>query len=223
MPLLVKVCGLNSPEAVDAAVEEGADLVGFVCFERSPRHLDQDRARALGRRVAGGARKVALTVDAADAVLAAFIEVLEPDLLQLHGAESPERVAAIREQFRLPVIKAIGVEDAADLRVVPRYAEVADYLLFDARPPRDATRPGGHGIRFDWSLLQEFDPGVAYLLSGGLDPDNVAAALALTRAAGVDVSSGVERAPGEKDPERIRAFIRAARQAVANASSWGAA
>jgi phosphoribosylanthranilate isomerase len=148
---------------------------------------------------------------------------LQPDLLQLHGAEPPERVAAIRERFRLPIIKAIGVEAAADLIAVPRYTAVADYLLFDARPPRNATRPGGHGVRFDWRLLRNLEPGVPYLLSGGLTQDNVASALTLSRAAGVDVSSGVERAPGEKDPDRIRAFIRAARRASPAAPSGSVA
>ena len=145
-------------------------------------------------------------------LLATILEVLEPDLLQLHGSEPPERVAAVRERFHLPVMKAIHVETAADLLLVPSYAAVADRLLFDARPPRDATRPGGLGNRFDWTLLRSVEPGVPFMLSGGLDADNVAAALAETGAPGVDVSSGVERAPGEKDPEKIRAFVRAVRE-----------
>jgi phosphoribosylanthranilate isomerase len=168
---------------------------------------------------------VALTVDADDVLLATVIEVLHPDLLQLHGSEPPERVSVVRQRFGLPIMKAIHVESSADLLMVPAYAEVADHLLFDACPPREATRPGGLGNPFDWTLLQNLEAGVPFLLSGGLDAGNVAAALEVTRAAGVDVSSGVERAPGEKDPDKIRAFIRAVRHAPAGigAASSGSA
>jgi phosphoribosylanthranilate isomerase len=216
MATLVKICGLKTPEALEVALEAGADLVGFVFFPPSPRHLDGTTAHSLGRRVGGRARKVALTVDPDDVLLATVIEVLQPDLLQLHGSEPPERVAAVKQRFGLPVMKAIHVETSADLLMVPAYAEVADHLLFDARPPQDATRPGGLGNPFNWNLLQSLEPGVPFLLSGGLDAGNVAEALAVTRASGVDVSSGVERAPGQKDPDKIRAFIGAVRQAHAN-------
>jgi phosphoribosylanthranilate isomerase len=219
MSVLVKICGLNTAEGLEAALEAGADLVGFVFFPPSPRHLDGTRARALGRLVRGRARKVALTVDPDDVLLATVIEVLQPDMLQLHGSEPPERVAAVKAQFGLPVMKAIHVETSADLLMVPAYAEVADPLLFDARPPQDATRPGGLGNPFDWNLLQSLEPGVPFLLSGGLDAANVAKALKITRASGVDVSSGVERAPGQKDPDKIRAFIRAVREADANVAA----
>jgi len=215
MTLLVKICGLSTAESLDVALDAGADLVGFVFFPPSPRHLDGATARALGRRVEGRAQKVALTVDPDDVLLATVIDVLQPDLLQLHGSEPPERVAAVKGRFGLPVMKAIHVESSADLLMVPAYAEVADRLLFDARPPRDATRPGGLGNAFDWTLLQSLEPGVPFLLSGGLDAGNVAEALRITRASGVDVSSGVESAPGRKDPEKIRGFIRAVRQAPA--------
>ena len=213
MSALVKICGLNTAESLDAALEAGADLVGFVFFPPSPRHLDGATARDLGRRVEGRARKVALTVDPDDVLLATVIEVLQPEMLQLHGSEPPERVAAVKARFGLPVMKAIHVETSADLLMVPAYAEVADRLLFDARPPQDATRPGGLGNPFDWNLLRSIEPGVPFLLSGGLDAGNVAEALNITRAAGVDVSSGVERAPGQKDPDKIRTFIRAVRDA----------
>jgi phosphoribosylanthranilate isomerase len=156
---------------------------------------------------------VALSFDAADAELAAVIEAIRPDLLQLHGKESPKRVLEVKARFRLPVIKAIAVESSDDLAIVPNYAEVADRLLFDARAPREATRPGGLGKPFEWRLLQNLDPRVPFMLSGGLAPGNVAEAIRITRPGGVDVSSGVERAPGDKDPEKIRAFIRAARGA----------
>jgi phosphoribosylanthranilate isomerase len=214
MTLLVKICGLSTPETLDVALENGADLVGFVFFAPSPRNVGIEQARTLGERVKGRAGKVALSVDADDALLDAVVEALAPDMLQLHGKESPERVAALKQRHGLPVMKAIPVETQADLAAVARYATVADRLIFDARAPREATRPGGLGKPFDWRLLQNLDPGVPFMLSGGLDADNVAEALRLTQAPGVDVSSGVERAPGEKDPDRIRAFIRAAREAA---------
>jgi phosphoribosylanthranilate isomerase len=214
MTLLVKICGLSTPETLDVALDAGADLVGFVFFPPSPRNLDMATARALGRRVAGRAGKVALAVDPDDTLLAAIVEALEPDMLQLHGREPPERVTAVKSRFGLPVMKALPVADAADLAAVPVYAAVADRLLFDARAPREANRPGGLGQPFDWRLLANLDPGVQFMLSGGLDPDNVATALAVTRAPGVDVSSGVERAPGIKEADKIRAFVRAAREAA---------
>jgi phosphoribosylanthranilate isomerase len=219
MSLLVKICGLKTPEAVDVAVESGADLVGFVFFPPSPRHLGLDAARALGERVKRRAGKVALTVDADDATLAGIIAALAPDMLQLHGKETPERVMAVRQRFGLPVMKALPVAERRDLSPVRLYAPVADRLIFDARAPKDATRPGGLGQPFDWTLLKGLDVSIPFMLSGGLDAGNVAEALAVTGAPGVDVSSGVERAPGEKDVGKIRAFIRAARQAEATRSA----
>jgi phosphoribosylanthranilate isomerase len=218
MALLVKICGLKTPDALDTALEAGADLVGFVFFEPSPRHVGLEAARSLGARVKRPARKVALTVDASDEALARIIEALQPDILQLHGKETPERAAMIRTRFGLPVIKALPIAERADLSPIRLYAKVADWLLFDARPPRDATRPGGLGQAFDWNLLKGLDISVPFLLSGGLDAGNVAEAIRITRAPGVDVSSGVERAPGEKDLDKIRAFIRAARAADSEAA-----
>ena len=211
MPLAIKICGLKTPEAIDVALESGADFVGFVFFAPSPRNLGLEAARALGQRVNARAGKVALTVDANDETLLAIIGALKPDMLQLHGSETPERVAVVRARFGLPVMKALPVATRADLSPVRLYANVADRLLFDARAPIDATRPGGLGKPFDWTLLKGIAPGIPFMLSGGLDANNVAEAIAVTRAPGVDVSSGVERAPGEKDPDKIRAFIRAAR------------
>jgi phosphoribosylanthranilate isomerase len=213
MALLIKICGLTTPDALEVALEAGADMVGFVFFPPSPRHLDGRLAETLGRQVADRARKVALTVDADDALLATIIAGLKPDLLQLHGREPPDRVRAVKGRFGRGVIKAIPVGAADDLGCLNAYAAVADYVLFDARAPQAATRPGGLGSAFDWRLLENLDPGVPFMLSGGLDPENVARALALTRPQGVDVSSGVERAAGKKDPDKIRAFIRAAREA----------
>jgi len=214
MPLLIKICGLNTPESVDAALDAGADAVGFVFFPPSPRHLGFEAARTLGARVRDRALKVALAVDAADEWLAAVMEALRPDMLQLHGKETRDRVVMVRTRFGLPVIKALPIAERADLAPVRLYASVADRLLFDARAPREATRPGGLGKSFDWRLLEGIDPGVPFMLSGGLDAGNVAEALRITNARAVDVSSGVERAPGEKDPDKIRAFVCAARNAA---------
>jgi phosphoribosylanthranilate isomerase len=211
MPLLVKICGLRTPETLDVALDAGADLVGFVFFPSSPRNVDIAEAGTLGDRARGRAGKVMLSVDADDALFDAVMETLRPDMLQLHGKETPARVAALKARYGLPMMKALPIETAADLAAIPAYAAVADRLLFDARAPRDATRPGGLGKPFDWRLLEGLDPGLPFMLSGGLDAANLAEALRLTRAPGVDVSSGVERAPGEKDPDKIRAFIRAAR------------
>jgi phosphoribosylanthranilate isomerase len=213
MPVLVKICGLKTPDALDAALESGADLVGFVFFPPSPRNLGIEPARVLGARVQGRAKKVALSVDATDAELERVIEALKPDMLQLHGKETPERVVAVRSRFGLPVMKALPIEQKSDLAPVRVYEKVVDWMLFDARAPLEATRPGGLGKTFDWALLENLDLNIPFMLSGGLDAGNVAEALRVTRAPAVDVSSGVERAPGEKDPEKIRAFVRAARAA----------
>jgi len=214
MSVIVKICGLSTPEALDVALDAGADMVGFVFFAPSPRHLAFAAARALGEHVRGRAGKVALTVDADDALLDAIVEALAPDLLQLHGREAPARVAALKRRFGLSVMKAIAIEAKGDLAAAAAYTGVADRLLFDARAPREATRPGGLGRPFDWSLLERLDVSLPFMLSGGLDAGNVGEALRITRAPAVDVSSGVERAPGEKDPDKIRAFIRAARSAT---------
>jgi len=219
MTLLIKICGLRTPEALDAALEAGADMVGFVFFPPSPRNIGMPAARALGERVAGRAKKVALSVNASNAELDLVVEALKPDLLQLHGKETPEHVAMVRSRFGLPVMKALPIETRADLSPIHLYAKVADWLLFDARAPREATRPGGLGRRFDWRLLENIDPGVPFMLSGGLDAGNVAEALRMTRAPAVDVSSGVERAPGQKDTDKIREFVRAARAAFNDLSS----
>ena len=219
MSVIVKICGLSTPEALDVALEAGADMVGFVFFAPSPRHVTFERAHALASRVLERAQKVALTVDADDALLDAVVEALQPDMLQLHGAEPPARVEAVRRMFGLPVMKALPIAAKSDLDGIARYAGVSDRLLFDARAPREATRPGGLGRPFDWHLLENLDPGVPFMLSGGLNAANVGEALRITRAPGVDVSSGVERAPGEKDPDKIRAFVRAARVAAASVAS----
>jgi phosphoribosylanthranilate isomerase len=211
MPLAVKICGLSTRETLDVALDAGADMVGFVFFPPSPRHLLLETARGLGMQVGQRATKVALTVDADDATFAGIAEALQPDILQLHGHETPARVLEIKRKFGREVMKALPVERAADLAILPDYASVADRILFDARPPKGATRPGGLGAVFDWHLLENLDLKLPFMVSGGLHAGNVAEAIRVTRADGVDVSSGVERAPGVKDVEMIRDFVRAVR------------
>ncbi len=214
MNVIVKICGLATAAGLDAALESGADMAGFVFFDKSPRHVSLELAAKLGQRTANRACKVLVTVDAGDALLAAAIKALDPGLLQLHGSETPERVAAIRAQFGLPVMKAIGIGEVADLALVPVFDAVADYLLFDAKPHQATGRPGGNRESFDWSLLGRINIKKPWLLAGGLDADNVAGAIAQTRAPGVDVSSGVESALGVKDEAKIAAFIAKARGAA---------
>lgn len=217
MSLEIKICGLSTPETLDAALGAGADMVGMVFFPPSPRHVDLATAGALAARARGRADQkvgiVALTVDADDAALADIIAAIRPNMLQLHGKESPERVEAIRTRFELPVMKAVGIATAADLAALAAYEGVADRLLLDAKPPKDAVLPGGNGVPFDWDLLAGLELSIPYMLSGGLDPENVRDAVQRLHPFGVDVSSGVERVAGVKDPARILAFIREARAA----------
>jgi phosphoribosylanthranilate isomerase len=214
MSTSVKICGVNSPEALAAALHAGADMVGFVFYEPSPRFIGLDTARQFARHCRDRAEVVALTVDAPDATLEAILKRVGPDYFQLHGSESPERVAEIQEKYGVSVIKAIGVADADDLALADAYAD-ADALLIDAKPPRGAVLPGGNGVPFDWGLVRNFSPRKPWLLSGGLTPENVGQAIRDSRARAVDVSSGVESAPGVKNPLRISAFIAAARAAFA--------
>ena len=213
---IVKICGLKTIDALEASIEGGADLAGFVFFEKSPRHLTLDAAKGLAARAAGRIKTVALTVDASDEALAAIIDALRPDFLQFHGSETPQRVRDLKARFKLPVIKAIGVGAPEDLVAASAY-DAADMLLYDAKPSPAATRPGGLGLAFDWSLLKAAPRERPWLLSGGLTPDTVAEALRATGAPGVDVSSGVESAPGQKDRGLIAAFLRAARGASTEA------
>lgn len=214
MTLTVKICGLSEARALDAALDAGADMVGFVFFATSPRHVPLAAARGLGERVEGRARKVALTVNADDPTLAAIIEALDPDVLQLHGQESPARVLAVRARFGLPVMRAIAIADQSDLANIAAFDEAADQLLFDAKAPAGGTRPGGNGAAFDWRIMQDVPTRRPWLLAGGLTGGNVAAAIVATNAPGLDVSSGVESAPGHKDPAMIADFIARARAAV---------
>ena len=215
MTPVIKICGLSTPATLDAALAAGADMVGFVFFPKSPRHVDWATARALGQQARGRAKIIALSVDADDDTLKRIVDALSPDLMQLHGRETPERVKRIGELCSSLTMKAIGVATRADLGGADAYAGAADYLLIDAKPPKDAALPGGNGRPFDWSLTRDFRAPVRWLLSGGLDPLTVATAITLSGARGVDVSSGVESAPGVKDEARIRTFIAAARRAFA--------
>lgn len=213
MAVEVKICGLRDAPALDAALEAGADYVGLVFYPPSPRSVSPEEARALAARARGRARSVALLVDPDDARLREIVETVAPDLVQLHGGETPERVAEIKRLAGRPVIKAVRIAGRDDVKAAQAYAQAADFLLYDARAPDGApgALPGGNGVAFDWGLLADIDRAHGFILSGGLDSDNVADAIAITGAAAVDVSSGVERAPGDKDPALIRRFLAAAR------------
>lgn len=208
--MLAKICGLTTPEAVDASLTGGARYLGFVFFPKSPRSLTSERAAALAAPARGRADIVAVTVDATDEALEDLARTLKPDYIQLHGSESPARAAAVRSYAGKGIIKALGIARAEDLGEAAAYREVADMLLFDAKPPPEAALPGGNGIAFDWGILQGRAPKKPWFLSGGLTPENVSEAGALSGAPIVDVSSGVEARPGVKDPTRIAAFLAAA-------------
>ncbi|MGH6776729.1 MAG: phosphoribosylanthranilate isomerase [Bradyrhizobium sp.] len=211
MSLIVKICGLSTRETLEVALDAGADMVGFVFFPPSPRHIDLPAMERLVDMARGRAETAVLTVDAEHEILDRIVRRVRPDWLQLHGSESMDAVAAVKGAFGVRVMKALPIAARGDLDRIPRYADVADRILFDARPPKAATRPGGLGAVFDWHLLENLELAVPFVVSGGLDAGNVAEAVRVTRAGGVDVSSGVECAPGVKDPEMIRAFIRTAR------------
>ncbi|SDX23261.1 phosphoribosylanthranilate isomerase [Litoreibacter albidus] len=205
----VKICGLGRSEDVAACAAAGAAYVGFVFFEKSPRHLSLAAARALALEVPLGIAKVALTVNADDAALDALLDQVPLDMLQLHGSETPERVAQVRERFGLPVMKAVGVADESDLPALDEHCRAADQVLVDAKPPKDADLPGGNGLAFDWRLIAGRRWAAPWMLAGGLTAENVAEAIRLTGARQVDVSSGVESARGVKDAELIRRFVAA--------------
>lgn len=215
MTTRVKICGIRTEEAMTAALEAGADDIGLVLFPPSPRNVSLGDAKVLADLARGRMRVVVLTVDADDTLLAAITGGIRPDMLQLHGNESPERVRDIRRRFAIPVMKAIKVATAEDAALALDYAGSADLILFDARPPRGADRPGGHGSTFDWTALYDVKSRIAYMLSGGLTPANVGEAIRATGTEAVDVSSGVESTPGVKDPSLIRAFVAAVRAAEA--------
>jgi phosphoribosylanthranilate isomerase len=220
VPVKVKICGVRTPAIVEVAAEAGADYVGLVIFPLSPRHVEPENAQAITDAAAGRIETVAVLVDPDDALIDLVLEKIRPAMLQLHGRETPERAAEIRAHSRLPVIKAIGVARADDVASAVLYAGSADLILFDAKaPPAAAALPGGHGVAFDWQALCGLSAGGGFALSGGLNPGNVARALALTGASMVDVSSGVERTPGHKDAGLVRRFIQAAKGRPAQAEA----
>lgn len=219
----IKICGLSTPETLEVALAAGADMIGLNFHPKSPRYVTPQRAAELAALARGRTEVVALVVDYAPEQAAELARIVRPDWMQLHGKETPEQVAAIRAATGLPVMKALGVATAADLEQVAHYHGVADRILLDAKPPKDAAYPGGHGRPFDWTLLSSLDPAFRFMLSGGLDPANVAEAIRIARPAGVDVSSGVESAPGVKDVEKIAEFVRAARSAAAQLKKAGQA
>lgn len=214
MTLDIKICGLKTDEAISAALDGGASHVGFIFFEKSPRHLSVELAAQLRQQARGRAQAVAVTVDADNAMLDAIVADVAPDMLQLHGSETPERVAEVKARYGLPVIKAFAVRDEQDLHGLTPYIGIADRFLLDAKPPVGADLPGGNGVTFDWTILTSLDAGVDYMLSGGLNAENIGEALHLAQPSGIDISSGVESTPGEKDLERIHAFFHAVRAAI---------
>jgi phosphoribosylanthranilate isomerase len=213
MTVKAKICGLTTMPTLEVALNEGADYVGFVFFPKSPRNLDLKTAASLADAARGRAMIVALLVDPDDATLSSVVEAVDPDIIQLHGHETPDRVAELAKLTGCPIMKAIAVAAETDALRALDYDLAADLILFDAKPPPAADLPGGNGVTFDWSLLASVKDRVPYMLSGGLTPDNVAAAIEQTGAYNVDVSSGVESAPGIKDPELIRRFLRAVKTA----------
>ena len=206
----VKICGLTRPEDITAAVEAGAAYVGLVFFEKSPRHLTLAAAVQLAAEVPARVTRVALTVDADDDALDALTAAVPLDMLQLHGQETPARVAEIKARYGLPVMKAVGIAGPADLAKIASYAGVADQVLVDAKPPPGAVLPGGNGLAFDWRLIAQYDWTTPWMLAGGLTPENAGEAVRRTGATQLDVSTGVEAAPGVKDAAKIRDFIKAA-------------
>jgi phosphoribosylanthranilate isomerase len=219
MAILVKICGINSVDAADAAARAGADLAGLAFHPRSPRKLSVEQGSALSGRLRDRVRLVALTSDPDDELLAGVTAVVRPDFIQLHGVETPARAAAIRSRFGIPLIKAFPIAEAADFAPVAAYEDSVDMFLFDAKPPSGAEREGGHGNAFDWQILRGRKFARPWLLAGGLTPENVARAIQSSDATGVDASSGLETAPGQKSPELITQFVRAARSAPFGAAA----
>jgi len=211
----VKICGLKTDAALDAAIESGADFVGFVFYPPSPRSLSPAAAGKLAARSRGRARSVALVVDADDALIDRIVQDMQPDLFQFHGEETPERVAEVAQRFATPIIKAIAIREAGDAGAALAYKDSVEFVLFDAKAPPTlaGALPGGNGLSFDWHLLDTVRGRIRYMLSGGLTAENVAEAVRLTQPFAVDVSSGVETKPGEKSPDLIRRFIAAAKPA----------
>jgi phosphoribosylanthranilate isomerase len=208
MSLDIKICGLKTDEAVAAALDGGASHIGFIFFPKSPRNIDPVEAGRLRQAAKGRAKAVAVTVDADDVTLDGIVAAMQPDMLQLHGDESVARVAEIKARYGLPVMKVFALRERGDLDRITPYIGMADRFLFDAKPPKGSELPGGNGVSFDWKVLSALDASIDYMLSGGLNAGNIAEALQATNAQGIDISSGVESAPGVKDVSLIRDFFR---------------
>ncbi len=206
---LIKICGLSTPGTVSAALDNGADMIGFIFFPKSPRNVGIEQAGQLRQAAIGRAKAVAVSVDASDEALDAIVSGMKPDMLQLHGHETPERVREVKVRFALPVMKAISIRERGDLDQIAPYLGIADKFLLDAKAPKGSELPGGNGVPFDWTLLSALDPNLDYMLSGGLSAANAAEALRVTNAPGLDLSSGVESAPGVKDVRLIEEFFAA--------------
>ena len=213
MTPMIKICGLSTPETVHTALENSADMIGFIFFPKSPRNVSVGQAAELRKQAIGKAEAVAVTVDADEAFLDAIVSAMRPDWLQLHGHETPQRVVEVKSRYGLPVMKAFSVREASDLEAISPYSSIADRFLFDAKAPKGSQLPGGNGVSFDWKLLATLDHGLNYMLSGGLNAGNVGEALAITHAPGIDISSGIENAPGIKDIRLINDFFAAVKNA----------
>lgn len=219
MSIEIKICGLKTPETIAAAIDGGASHVGFIFFPKSPRHVEPEETGQLRAVARNRAKAVAVTVDAGDAMLDAIVAEMAPDMLQLHGKESPERVAAVKARYGLPVMKSFSITQAEDLEAITQYRGIADRFLFDAKPPKGSLLPGGNGVAFDWSLLTGLDPVIDYMLSGGLNAANIGDALALASPPGIDISSGVESEPGVKDAALIAEFFKAVARAQTSSAA----
>jgi phosphoribosylanthranilate isomerase len=214
MKLDIKICGLKTEETVDRAVALGATHIGFIFFQKSPRHIEPADAGRLADRVRGRAKIVSVSVDADNDDLDELIDLIRPDILQLHGKESPERVLTVKAMTGLPVMKAFPIQTAEDLKKIDAYDGIANRYLFEAKPPKNSELPGGNGVSFDWQLLTALDASVDYMLSGGLNKDNIAEALAIARPRGIDLSSGIESSPGVKDLGMMDEFFAAVHRAM---------
>ena len=206
-PEKIKICGLSTPAAIDAVIAGGATHMGLIFFDKSPRHVSVEKAAQLSRHAGDRITKVAITVNAEDAYLDEIVKHVKPDMLQLHGSETPERVSELKARFGLPVIKAIAVRENDDLKKAESYVDIADMMLFDARAPDDSDLPGGNGVAFDWNIMDQWSDNVPYMLSGGLNVHNIGEALSRSGANAIDVSSGVESSPGKKEETLIRDFL----------------
>ena len=207
IPETIKICGLSTPEAVETVIAGGATHMGLIFFEKSPRHVSLEKAAELSKLAKDRVQRVAVSVDATAEYLDSIVEHMQPDMLQLHGSETPERMTELKARYGLPLMKAFAIHEVADLEKIKPYVGIADQFLFDAKPPKGSDLPGGNGVAFDWQIMDQLPENVPYMLSGGLNIGNIAQALEQSGAVAIDVSSGVESSPGQKDIAMIKAFL----------------